>query len=376
MNDTALLICIGFIIGALASSAVWLVLVVVGKAQRQLAREKSLVMKAIAEESAEADKVTSSAVSKAMNAHALRSALSPRIDKMQKILTENMHQLDIYFVKYMESRIAAYRAAFAGGDAGQGALAVDKYLSDAKPKQTDTSAAIVQEIKARIESLGPAAQSEAMPAAPTESSEETIVAAPSFTERKTVSVPPPAAAFPAPPIAEPPALDLRTGIITVADDVREERPKRKQPAEEVWHAAPASKPQAKEKKPSAAPRTAQPEEMRPPGLDAEEAFDLEKAMDTAPKKIAAEEIVAPVDTQALHAERIEKTLQWDRNQLMGAATTPPEAIVVEGAEIAQKHQQAAKSAQPATQDPDGEEPIISGEDIENTMDSFFGLGGK
>jgi len=51
MNDTALLICIGFIIGALASSAVWLVLVVVGKAQRQLAREKSLVMKAIAEES-------------------------------------------------------------------------------------------------------------------------------------------------------------------------------------------------------------------------------------------------------------------------------------------------------------------------------------
>lgn len=371
MNDTALLICIGFIIGALASSAVWLVLVVVGKAQRQLAREKSLVMKAIAEESAEADKVTSSAVSKSMNAHALRSALSPRIDKMQKILTENMHQLDIYFVKYMESRIAMYRAAFAGGDAGQGALAVDKYLSDAKQKQADTSAAIVQEIKARIESLGPAAPLEAMPAAPAESGEETIAAASSFTERKTVAVPPPA-----PPIAEPPALDLRTGIITVTDDVREEKPKRKLPVGGVRHTAPAPKPPAQEKELFTAPKPAQPEGKRALARDAEEVFDLEKAIDTAPKKTAAEEIVAPMDTQALHAERIEKTLQWDRNQLMGAATTPPEAIVVEGAQVAQKHQQAAKSPQPEPQDPDREEPIISGEDIENTMDSFFGLGGK
>ena len=57
MNDSVLLICIGIIIGALASSAVWLVLVVVGKAQRQLEREKGLVMKAIAEEVAEAEKV-------------------------------------------------------------------------------------------------------------------------------------------------------------------------------------------------------------------------------------------------------------------------------------------------------------------------------
>ena len=77
MNDTVLFICIGFIIGVIASSAVWLVLFVVGKAQRQVAREKNLVMKAVAEESAEADKVLSSTVSRAMNPHALRSALSP-----------------------------------------------------------------------------------------------------------------------------------------------------------------------------------------------------------------------------------------------------------------------------------------------------------
>ena len=192
MNDTVLLVCIGFIIGVIASSAVWLVLFVVGKAQRQIAREKNLVMKAVAEESAEADKVLSSSVSKAMNAHALRSALSPRIDKMQKTITENMHQLDTFFVKYMESRIAAYRAAFEAGEIAPAAYVADRIPPAAQPLQAESPAGILDEIRTRMESSGPA------------------VAQP--TPRAVVL-----------PRGRP-AADPGTGVITVSGDVREERP--------------------------------------------------------------------------------------------------------------------------------------------------------
>lgn len=155
MNDTVVFICIGFIIGALVSSGVWITLLVIGRARNQLDRSRNQMMQGIAEESAEADKVFSSSVSKAMNAHALRSALLPRIEKMQKSLTANMHMLDVYFVKYMESRIASYRSVLDGGEAGPAELTVDKYLTGVKLKKADTS--IADEIKLRVESFGPTA---------------------------------------------------------------------------------------------------------------------------------------------------------------------------------------------------------------------------
>jgi hypothetical protein len=315
MNDTVLFICIGFIVGVIASSAVWLVLFVVGKAQRQVAREKNLVMKAVAEESAEADKVLSSTVSKAMNPHALRSALSPRIDKMQKMLTENLHQLDTFFVKYMESRIAAYRAAF--GNTPLVGYIVEEPPSGAQPLQAEGSAGILDEIKTRMESAGPADM-------------------------------PPAPRAPVPSrgrVLERPAMDPGTGVITVAGDVQRQ--------------------QVEQRRPMAAPqKPARPDVRRPAP---EPAFDLERAMGKT------QQAAAPAaDAGALHSDRIEKTVQWDRNQLMGAAAPSGEAIVVDGAEAPRKPEPPRPRPQP--QASDKQNPIISGEDIENTMDSFFGLG--
>jgi hypothetical protein len=158
MNETVILVGIGLILGALLSTGVWLVLYVINKAERQLARERSLLIKAIADESAEADKVLSSAVSKAMNAHALRSALLPKIDKMHKLITANMHSLDIYFVKYMELRIAWYKNSFEGEESLDD-VAADRFPGEAQPKQADAvPRVVVQENRGRMEPPTPPAQ--------------------------------------------------------------------------------------------------------------------------------------------------------------------------------------------------------------------------
>ena len=335
MNETVILVGIGLILGALLSSGVWLVLYVINKAERQLARERNLIMKAIADESAEADKVLSSVVSKAMNAHALRSALLPKIDKMHKLLTANMHILDIYFVKYMESQIARYRDSFEGQGQEPPAAAAAGYPAEAPPRQPEAAPEefAVPEMRPRPQ---PAVHPQniyrppAMPQAQPE--EETIQVAPRA------------------------PLGQRTGSMP------------------PWPGA--AKPPAAEQKP--APR---PIKMPQPK---EEPFDFEKAMGTKAQQRPAIQPGGQLDTRALSVDHSEKTLQWDRSQLTGAAA-PPEAIVVEGAEVTRKagppperkaRPPAGQGAPAAPGAADKSQNSITGEDIENTMDSFFGLGDK
>ncbi len=378
MNDTVTLLGIGVILGALLSSGVWLVLLVIRKAERQVAREKNLVMKAIAEDSAEADKVLSSVVSKSMNAHALRSALSPKIDRMQKTLTENMHVLDIYFVKYMETRAAAYRAAFEGGDSPSAPLAVDKYLSDAKQKQPDTSASIAEEIRARIESLAPASgvAKEAAPQEPVAGRSDSA-ASPAFEALPPKTVPVAPVRSPAGSPINSPAIDLRTGIITVSEDVREDHAKRDMAPPKPQPASPAPGKPTKADKEKPRPRAVvkePPEEPPKASAVEDDAFDLEKEFGAVIDSKLQKEIIRPANAAPHGIDHGEKTLQWDRSQLEGAAG-PGESIVVEGAEVANKP--SAVSAKDHSPVPEkDEEPIISGEDIENTMDSFFGLNDK
>ena len=335
MNDTVILVGIGLILGALLSSGVWLVLYVINKAERQVARERNLIMKAIADESAEADKVLSSEVSKAMNAHALRSALLPKIDKMHKLLTANMHTLDIYFVKYMESQIARYRDSFEGQGQEPPAAAAAGYPAEAPPRQPEAAPEefAVPEMRPRPQ---PAVHPQniyrppAMPQAQPE--EETIQVAPRA------------------------PLGQRTGSMP------------------PWPGA--IKPPAAEQKP--APR---PIKMPQPK---EEAFDFEKAMAAKAQQKPAVQPGGQLDTRGLAVDHSEKTMQWDRSQLTGAAA-PPEAIVVEGAEVTRKdgppperkeRPPAGQGAPAAPGAADKSQNSITGEDIENTMDSFFGLGDK
>lgn len=330
MNDTVILVGIGLILGALLSSGVWLVLYVINKAERQLAHERNLIMKAIADEAAEADKVLSSEVSKAMNAHALRSALLPKIDKMHKMLTSNMHSLDIYFVKYMELRIAWYTSSFEGQGQEPPAAAAAGYPAEASPRQPEAAPEEFAVPEMRPRPQQPAVHPQniyrppAMPQAQPE--EETIQVAPRA------------------------PLGQRTGSMP------------------PWPGA--AKPPAAEQKPVQRPiKMPQPKE---------EPFDFEKAMGTKAQQRPAIQPGGQLDTRALSVDHSEKTLQWDRSQLTGAAA-PPEAIVVEGAEVARKavpapERKARPPAAPGVADKS--QNSITGEDIENTMDSFFGLGDK
>jgi hypothetical protein len=120
-----------------------------------------------------------------------------------------------------------------------------------------------------------------------------------------------------------------------------------------------------------------PQPVRPP-QPGEEAFDFEKAAARAQQKPAPQPR-GQLDTRSLSVDHSEQTLQWDRSQL-SAAAAPPEAIVVEGAEVTRKTAPPERVPRPAPGQPAppapgaAKNPIISGEDIENTMDSFFGLG--
>jgi hypothetical protein len=309
MNETVILVGIGLILGALLSSGVWLVLFVINKAERQLARERNLIIKSIADESAEADKVLSSVVSKAMNAHALRSALLPKIDKMHKLLTVNMHSLDIYFVKYMELRIAWYKTSFEE-DESPADVAADRFPGDTQPRQADVAPeAVVQDLRTRMEPPTPPAQYRAPALPQMQPEEETILVAPGQQHMR-------------PPAARPPQ-----------------------------------------------PR--------------EEAFDFEKAMAAKAEQKPAVRPGGQLDIRNMPVDHSEKTMQWDRNQLMGAAA-PHEAIVVEGSEVSRKAGPQERKARPAAAQgapaapgaPTKTDNSITGEDIENTMDSFFGLGDK
>jgi hypothetical protein len=338
MNETVILVGIGLILGLLLSSGVQLVFYVINKAELQLAREKNLIIKAIADESAEADKVLSSVVSKAMNAHALRSALLPKIDKMHKMLTANMHTLDIYFVKYMESQIARYRDSFEGQGQEPPAAAAAGYPADAPPRQPEAAPEefAVPEMRSRPQ---PAVHPQniyrppAMPQAQPE--EETIQVAPRA------------------------PLGQRTG---------------------PWPGA--AKPPVEEQKPAPRP-IKMPQPVRPP-QPREESFDLERAMAAKVQQKTAMQPGGQLDTRSLSVDHSEKTLQWDRSQLTGAAA-PPEAIVVEGSEVTRKagppperkvQPAAGQGAPGAPGAADKSQNSITGEDIENTMDSFFGLGDK
>jgi hypothetical protein len=333
MNDTVILVGIGLILGALLSSGVWLVLYVINKAERQLARERNLIMKAIADESAEADKVLSSEVSKAMNAHALRSALLPKIDKMNKLLTANMHSLDIYFVKYMESQVTRYRASFEGQGQEPSAAATAGYPAEAPPRQPE---AAPEEFA--VPEMRPRPQPAVHP--------QNIYKPPSMPqmqpEDETIRVAPRA------------PMGQRTGSMP------------------PWPGA--AKPPVAEQKPAPMP-IKMPQPVRPP-QPGEEAFDFEKAAARAQQKPAPQPR-GQLDTRSLSVDHSEQTLQWDRSQLTGAAA-PPEAIVVEGAEVTRKAglppERKARPAAPGAADKS--QNSITGEDIENTMDSFFGLGDK
>jgi len=296
MDPNGILMITLTILGALSTVGIWGILFALVKSRSGANAERSAALRGISEECAEADKMISSSATLAMNARAFRSSLTPKAEKIQKLLTANMHLLDVYFVKYTETRLAAYQSAVASSEINA-AFPIDKFLADAKPLAAPAeplSPTVEQDLKARAEA--PQGEKAEHP------SHDTVLVKGKEKEE---------------PI-ELPAIDLRTGIITVAE--------------------------------------------------AEEAFDFEKEISAKVNQLPSGP--KPDEPKAVP---MEKTMRWDKSELSGFAGRP-EAIVVEGADSGAKKPVAQEAAPPPEQK--GEEAMISGEDIENTLDSFFGLGDR
>jgi hypothetical protein len=319
MDNVVLSLSVGLILGILIASGVWAVLLTFVRNERRTARERNAALREITEECAEAEKIVSSSAASAQTAQALGAALSPRIEKIRKALTANMPFLDVYFVKYIESCLAGYQRLAAEEGERKRVFSIDKYLSEPKQSPPSLVESAVKDIRSRIEK-GIATAEEAMP-------QKARPAAPIAKEPPQPSAP---ASREKAPAVEPPAIDLRTGIITVEEIGEEKKP---------------LEPRRKK------------EETKP-------------AFETKP--------VVP-----------EKTIQWDRSELLGLASKP-EAIVVESTvEVKPAAPVRVKPAAETVVPPSPVKPapkeekkpeeakadMISGEDIVSKLDSFFGING-
>jgi hypothetical protein len=320
MDQNGILLIVITVLVAFMAIGVWGILFALVRSRSRANDERNAAIRGITEECVEADRVLSSSAKTGMSVHTLKSALLPKIDKILKMLTANMHILDVYFVKYTESRVAAFQEALASSDASP-LFPIDKFLAETK--------------------------------APSKPSDTILVKGNAREEQ-----------------AEPPAIDLRTGIITVS----QEEPKQPKPAEKLR----VNKPVAREVVSASFPPPSRKAPVQPPSKKpaepvaaGEEEFDFEKEIAArVDSAIKADLGQGALDTKALHTE---KTMRWDRDELKGLAGRP-ESIVVEGAE--RKTSAAAKPAvPPAAPKPEAksDDAMISGEDIENTLDSFFGL---
>jgi hypothetical protein len=373
MDPNSILLVTITVLVALMTIGVWGILFALVKSQSGSNAERTAAIRGISEECAEADKVLSSSAAKTMNAHTLRSALAPRIDRVQKLLAANMHILDVYFVKYTESRLAAFSATLSSSESA-GVFPIDKFLSETKPagegadkQETGPTDVLAQDLKQRL-------QAEPSP-------HETVL----VNEQEQ---------------QEPPAMDLRTGIITVAQE--EASPPVAKKPERVMK-KPAVQQPKKMPEPGQAPAAKPAPSAAPSAAAAEEAFDFEKEISAHPRRAPAEfghsslspfgptgtrGVDVPLardfqgsdapDTKILQSD---KTMRYDKEELTGYAGMP-ESIVVEGGEPVKAKAAAPKKTDAVHAGPDAdrnakhEDAMISGEDIENTLDSFFGLGDK
>lgn len=138
MNGLMVLLT-GFVAGAVIASGVWAILWVVSKNENRIAKQRSEVMQDIAADCAEIDSRTASHAMKTTTDEAFQSTVSSRIRTISRKLTTNMHLLDVYYVKYIESLVAQYRRDLETSASGPAAAPKDKASSPMPSMKIDES---------------------------------------------------------------------------------------------------------------------------------------------------------------------------------------------------------------------------------------------
>ena len=132
---------LGFVLGCVLTSGVWAIIQALSKNERRLAKQRHTAMQEIAAECAEIDGKISVTALKATSAVSVLTALAPRIEKVNKMLTINMPFFDVYFVKYIEALIARYEAVVLPVEQAAPAPEIKKSPAASIPENKDAAAA-------------------------------------------------------------------------------------------------------------------------------------------------------------------------------------------------------------------------------------------
>jgi hypothetical protein len=97
-------VVVGTVVGIILSSTVWS-LVITGRAKKEdkAKEQRDQIISSIAEILADIDRLLASNFSGQLKDNSLDKSLSSRIEAINKILNSSMHNLDVYYVKYIES---------------------------------------------------------------------------------------------------------------------------------------------------------------------------------------------------------------------------------------------------------------------------------
>ena len=347
MDHGVMEMVLGFVAGCVITSGIWAILWALLRNERRISKQRGAAMQAIAEECAEIDKGIWSLAMKALTPEALQSMAAPRLETIAKTLTIHMRFFDAYYVKYIESLIAHYRQALS--PIAKSDVAVSE------KKTADPSAATEEKVT-------PQADFDAAPAfgaVPINfdqtwqydfSKEKPSAAATDVMERPRIEETPPEPTFEATEEKKEkgPSVEVVTPKETPAP------PEREPPAAEAEKAA-VEQPVTAEIGPAAGvPETKVLEKVKAKKLSDVE-HEIVSELDRGRK--AKEK--AP--SRAMAAEKEGKPMR-----------APDDTASVE---ILLKPQTAAENEEPAiiAEQKVPPEEFISGEDLVNKIDTFFGI---
>jgi hypothetical protein len=109
MDQGMMKMVIGFVGGCVIASGIWALALALFRNERRTSKQRRAAMQDIASECAEIDGKLPPNAMKTISFDEMNSAVMPRLEKVRRMLTANMPLFDVYYVKYVESLIARYQ---------------------------------------------------------------------------------------------------------------------------------------------------------------------------------------------------------------------------------------------------------------------------
>jgi hypothetical protein len=131
MEQSVFVLLLGVVLGCVVASGIWAVLWTLIKGDKRLQKDRIDIMRNIAVLCAEIDGMLTGRMNGGAAFPDFQSSLLPLLEKIRRNLTVSMPLLDVYYVKYIESLIVRYEQALAKGSGAEKAATVAEKASTA-----------------------------------------------------------------------------------------------------------------------------------------------------------------------------------------------------------------------------------------------------